>query len=313
MRAEAIAALVELAELDSRVVLLTADLGFTVVEPFADRYPDRFINVGVAENNMIGIATGLASEGLLPFCYSIAAFLSMRCFEAFRDGPVVHSLPVRLLAVGGGVGYGVSGITHYAIEDVALMRSSDRVAIYAPPTSLACSEMVRHSYAEPGPIYYRLAKDAVVDSRVPAAAIAQDGFFMYGRGPVALITYGRMAAVSLDAVDRLRQVHGTDAQCAVVARLDPGTLHAALAAVQGYDYVVTVEDHTIHGGIGSMVAECMAEGWSAGTLRRLGLGSEVWSGNAGSETYLLGESRLTAADICTSILQLRVREPSPCG
>src|SRR5215203_4750189 len=112
----------ELAERDPRVVLLTGDLGYMALEPFSDRFPERFFNAGVAEQNMVGVATGLAEAGLVPFAYSIATFLTMRPYEFIRNGPVMQRLPVRLVGVGGGLEYGHNGSSHYALEDVALFR-----------------------------------------------------------------------------------------------------------------------------------------------------------------------------------------------
>src|SRR6266550_716484 len=109
MRAAFIRTLAELAEVDWRILLLTGDLGFTVIEPFADRFPGRFFNMGVAEQNMVGVATGLAEAGYVPFVYSIATFAALRPYEFIRNGPVHQRLPVRVVGVGGGFDYGTNG------------------------------------------------------------------------------------------------------------------------------------------------------------------------------------------------------------
>src|SRR5215207_10205432 len=106
MRPQFAQGILELADRDDRVVLLTGDLGYTVLEPFAERFPDRFYNVGVAEQNMVGLATGLAEAGFVPFCYSIATFGTLRPYEFIRNGPLAHDLPVRIVGVGGGFDYG---------------------------------------------------------------------------------------------------------------------------------------------------------------------------------------------------------------
>src|SRR3954465_15838848 len=115
--------LTELAAEDPRIVLLTADLGFMAPEPFIERFPARFFNVGVAEQNMVGVATGLAEAGLVPFVYSIVSFAVLRPFEFIRNGPIAQQLPVRIASVGGGMEYGQNGISHYGLEDVAMMRT----------------------------------------------------------------------------------------------------------------------------------------------------------------------------------------------
>src|ERR1700761_4388666 len=117
MRADVLATLAALAERDERIVFLTGDLGYGVVEHFFERFPDRAFNAGVAEQNMVAMATGLAASGLIPFVYSIATFASLRPLEFIRNGPVMHQLPVRIVGMGMGFEYGHSGHTHYAVED----------------------------------------------------------------------------------------------------------------------------------------------------------------------------------------------------
>ncbi|MEP6955789.1 MAG: 1-deoxy-D-xylulose-5-phosphate synthase, partial [Chthoniobacterales bacterium] len=161
MRKAFVSTLIELAEQDNRVILLTADLGFMALEPFAERFPKRFINVGVAEQNMIGLATGLAEAGLLPFAYSIAPFAVFRPFEFIRNGPIQHRLPVRLVGMGGGVAYGLNGLSHFALEDVGLMRSQPAMRVVVPADHEQARACIRATWEEEGPIYYRLEKDDV--------------------------------------------------------------------------------------------------------------------------------------------------------
>ena len=122
MRGAFVRTLMDLAEQDPRVVLMTADLGYALMEPFAEKFPSRFINVGVAEQNMIGLSTGMAEAGFIPFVYSIAPFAALRPYEFIRNGPILHQLPMRIVGVGGGFEYGNAGVTHHALEDVGVMR-----------------------------------------------------------------------------------------------------------------------------------------------------------------------------------------------
>src|SRR5436190_24353159 len=132
MRKAFVEGLCALAAIDPRVHLLTADLGWGALEPFAQRFPDRFINVGVAEQNMLGVATGLAREGCVPFVYSIATFTSMRCYEQIRNGPVLHGLPVRVVGIGGGFSYGHAGPTHHGLEDLTITRTQPGATVLCP-------------------------------------------------------------------------------------------------------------------------------------------------------------------------------------
>src|SRR5437867_1581064 len=159
MRAAFARTLTELAGHDSRILLLTADLGYMALEPFSERHPGRFFNVGVAEQNMVGLATGLAEAGFVPFVYSIVTFASLRPYEFIRNGPIVHRLPVRIIGVGGGFEYGSAGITHFGVEDVGVMRVQPGITVIAPADHEQARTAILASWDMPGPIYYRLGKD----------------------------------------------------------------------------------------------------------------------------------------------------------
>src|SRR5262249_47021604 len=151
--------LAELASQDQRILLLTGDLGFMALEPFADRFPSRFFNVGVAEQNMVGMATGLAEAGYIPFVYSIATFATLRPYEFIRNGPILHQLPVRIVGMGGGFEYGSAGSTHHGLDDIGVMRVQPGIAIIAPADHVQARNAVLATWRLPGPIYYRLGKD----------------------------------------------------------------------------------------------------------------------------------------------------------
>src|SRR2546428_2873760 len=151
--------LAELAERDPRIMLLTGDLGFMALEPFADRFPDRFINMGVAEQNMVGVGTGLAESGFIPFLYSIVTFASMRAYEFIRNGPIMQNLPVRIVGVGGGFEYGSAGPTHYGVEGVGPMRIPPGMTGIAPAGHQPTRTPPPQSLGLPPPGYYRPRED----------------------------------------------------------------------------------------------------------------------------------------------------------
>ncbi|NDJ62912.1 MAG: 1-deoxy-D-xylulose-5-phosphate synthase, partial [Chloroflexi bacterium] len=167
--------LVELAAQDDRIVLLTGDLGFMVLEPFAEAFPDRFINVGVAEQNMIGLATGMAEAGMIPFVYSIVTFATLRPYEFIRNGPVLHQLPVRVVSVGGGYEYGSGGPTHHGLEDVGVMRVLPGMTVVAPADYQQARAALLATWDSPRPLYYRFGKND--QYAVPGL----DGQFALGR------------------------------------------------------------------------------------------------------------------------------------
>ena len=158
MRNAFIHELVNLASSNDRIALIVGDLGFSVVEPFADCFPDRFINAGVAEQNMMGLAAGMASEGYHVFVYSIANFPTFRCAEQTPNDVDYHRLPVTVVAVGGGLAYGNLGYSHHAVQDYALMRLFPNMLIAAPGDTMEVRACLRHLTSYPQPSYIRLGK-----------------------------------------------------------------------------------------------------------------------------------------------------------
>ena len=204
VRATFVETLTEMAESDERIVLLTGDLGFMALEPFREAHSDRFFNVGVAEQNLMGLATGLADAGFTPYCYSIATFASLRGFELFRNGAVWHRLPVRVVGMGGGFEYGAAGITHHALEDIGVMRLLPSVTVVAPADAGQTGPAVRYAQSRPGPVYIRLGKDD--RRRVPSL----DGAFDPEHGALSRATsrglrarLGGIATEAAVAVDAL--------------------------------------------------------------------------------------------------------------
>ena len=300
MRRAFVAELVEQADRDPSVVLLTGDLGYSVLEPFADRFPDRFFNVGVAEQNMLGLAAGLAANGFTPFAYSIASFASMRGYEFFRNGAVLHQLPVRLVGVGGGVEYGHNGPTHYALEDIALMRVQPALTIVAPADGPQTTAVVRAIAPLTGPAYLRLGKEA---TQLPGL----DGRFELGRveqisegSDLAIITYGPIAREAVAAVELLKAV-GIRARTIVAACLAPAPISDLAAVLDEVPLAITLEDHYTVGGLGSLVCEVVAEqGLSCRVVRR-GI-SAMPSGAAGEAKYLYDQYGLSAARIVDAVV-----------
>jgi len=158
MRNAFIDELVSLAKVNPNIVLMVGDLGFSVVESFQDQFPDRFFNAGIAEQNMMGMAAGLASEGCHVFVYSIANFPTFRCAEQIRNDVAYHSLPVTIVSVGGGLAYGNLGYSHHAVQDYALMRTMPGMLLAAPGDPLEVRACIRYLAAHPQPSYLRLGK-----------------------------------------------------------------------------------------------------------------------------------------------------------
>ena len=272
-----------LADADERVMLLTGDLGFTVLEEFSGRHPDRFINCGVSEQNMLGVATGLAEAGFVPFAYSIATFATLRPYEFIRNGPALHDLPVRIVGVGGGFDYGHNGVTHFALEDYALMRTQPSITTVVPADAMQARAAVRGTADVPGPVYFRVSKRG-------DALPGLDGRFELGRLEVlregtgaAIIAIGSIAHAAVEAADLLAE-RGLPASVAVVSSFNPGPTDEIAALLDGIPAVATVEAHYRDGGLGSFVAETIAERGLESRLLRCAVDRMPGGGPAPSST-----------------------------
>ena len=301
MRATFIRTLVEVAEEDERIVLLTGDLGFTVVEPFAERFPGRFFNVGVAEQNMVGVATGLAEAGFVPFVYSIATFATLRSYEFVRNGPVLHRLPVRIVGVGGGLEYGMNGLTHYALEDIAVMRAQPGMTVLAPADFTQARSAVVESRAVTGPVYFRLGKNETetvpeLHGRLRLGAVEQIGA---GRD-VAIVATGSIAHQAARAVELL-EAQGWRSRLVVAACLSPSPTESLAASLRGVPLAVTVEAHYLSGGLGSLVSEVVAESDLRCRVVRCGVAGLPES--VGSEAFLNDVHGLSARAIAQTAIE----------
>ena len=295
MRAAYVETLTELAAQDSRIVLLTGDLGFMALEPFREAHPDRFINVGVAEQNLIGVATGLADAGFTPWCYSIATFASLRGFEFFRNGAVWHNLPVRVVGMGGGFEYGAAGITHHALEDIGVMRLLPRVVIVAPADAGQTQSIVRYAQSRSGPVYLRLGKDD--RRRVPglAGAFDPERVSLTRRGQHGLVL--AVGGVSTDAAAAVAALAERGVECSfgVVASLaPPPTAHLA-GLIREHPWVATVEAHVKSGALGSIVADTIADVGLPVPLLRCCVDDPLASDELGNEAFLHELHGLSAA------------------
>ena len=277
--------LVELAEADPRIMLLTGDLGYMALEPFSERFPDRFVNAGVAEQNMVGVATGLAEAGFIPFVYSIVTFASLRPYEFIRNGPVLHQLPVRVVGVGGGFEYGPQGTTHHGLEDLAVMRVQPGMTVIATADHRQHATALRATWNLPGPVYYRIGKDDTTE--IPGL----DGRFRLGRAELVrpgrdlcLVATGSVAAKAAAAAEMLG-ARGVDAGCLIVACLQPAPADDIAAALGSVPVALTVEAQYAAGGLGSLVSEVVAERGLRCRVRRCAVRATP-NGVSGSQRFM---------------------------
>jgi transketolase len=274
VRTAFIEALGELAAADPRVTLVCGDLGFSVLEPFAARFPDRYLNAGVAEQNMTGVAAGLALAGRVVFTYSIANFPVMRCLEQIRNDVCYHGLDVKVVAVGGGLAYGAQGYTHHGVEDLAVMRVLPGMTVFAPGDPVEARLVTRAALATPGPCYIRLGKagEPVVHRTEPVFAVGRAIPVREG-GHATLISTGGMLATAVAAADRLA-ADGTPVRLLSMPCVEPLDADAVDRAARETGLVVTVEEHG-PGGLTSAVAEVLAVGGAGARLVPVRLAREA--------------------------------------
>jgi transketolase len=296
--------LCQLASQDRRIVLMTGDLGYMALEPFRDRFPDRFFNVGVAEQNMIGVATGLAEAGFRPYAYSIATFASLRPFEFIRNGPVFHRLPVRIVGMGMGFEYGPSGATHYALEDVAALRTLPGLTIVIPASPAQAATAVRDTYALDGPVYYSLGKDdkTTVPGLGDRFEIGKVQVIRQG-GDVALVAMGSVSQEAAAAAELL-SAQGVEAAVVVVSNFHPDPDAHLARVLAPFRCVVSVEAQTLSGGLGAFVATVIASRGLSCRLRMIGI-ADAPDGTSGSQAERWRKYGLDRAGIARQALEAR--------
>jgi transketolase len=286
MRDAFIKRLDQLAARDPRIFLITGDLGFGVLNDFAARHPRQFLNAGVAEQNMTGVATGLALEGRIVFTYSIGNFPTLRCLEQIRNDAAYHEAAVKVVAIGGGLSYGALGMSHHATEDLAILRAIPGITVVAPGDDWEAAEATSALVERRGTCYLRLDRSSAGSTARPGEVyeLARARMLREGRD-VTLITTGGMLGPVLAAAQALEQ-RSIQARVLSMHTVRPLDEAAVLAAAEETAAIVTIEEHVVHGGLGGAVAECCLErGARPRVFQRLGVPDEFTS-IVGSQEYL---------------------------
>ncbi len=286
MRNHLIAEVERMAEVDPSIVVLTADLGYGVLGTFASKFPDRFFNVGISEQNMTSMATGLALEGYTVFTYSIGNFPVMRCLEQIRNNVCYHEANVKIVAVGGGFAYGPAGMTHHATEDIAIMRALPNMRVFSPADASESVQVVRAARAMAGPCYIRLARGGEPDIHPDLIDVDIKKPFELRKGNrVAVFATGPVLGEVLKAGDMLKK-QGMEIGVVDCVTLKPFDSLAFAAIAQRYETIVSVEEHNVVGGLGSILADGIAgKGGKMPRLVKLGL-QDVYTSVVGDVGYL---------------------------
>jgi len=297
-----IATLGEMAANDPRVMLITGDLGFGVFDQYRARFPKQFINAGVSEQNMTLLATGMALEGHVVFTYSIANFPTLRCLEMIRNDAAYHDANVNVVAIGGGFSYGPLGISHHATEDLSIMRALPGVSTFAPTGLREVRELTRAVAATPGTCYLRLDKDAGPDGPADAAVVVGQPRQLRAGGDAAVFTSGGILSEVMEAADMLSR-DGIEIDVYAVHSLRPADGKTFVEIAARHRVLVAVEEHTVHGGLGSMILELFADRSALPrNFMRIGLDG-CFSSVVGSQKHLRKVYGLDAGAIAARVRQ----------
>jgi transketolase len=298
--------------LDTRIWLVVGDVGFGVIEPFVERFPDRYLNVGVAEANLAGVSAGLALSGAMPFMYSIANFPTLRCFEQIRNDICYNGANVKIVAVGAGFAYGSLGATHHATEDLAIMRTLPGMTVVAPADPAETALATRAAAKVEGAVYLRIGRsgDPPVHAQPPEFTLGRAIHVRQG-SDVTIVATGAIVHSALLAAERLESA-GISVRLLSMHTLKPIDRVAILHAANETGGIVTVEEHSVVGGLGSTVAQVIAEeGLHVGTFRSLAL-PDVFGHRIGSRDYLLEQYGLSPdaiADATRDAIRQRTQVP----
>ncbi len=269
MRDAFVRELTRLAEQNDRIMLITGDLGFGVLDDFAKRFPKQFVNAGIAEQNMTAIACGLALEGRQVFTYSIANFTTLRCLEQIRNDVCYHDADVKIVSVGGGFSYGPLGMSHFATEDLAIMRALPNMRVVAPTDPWEAAQLTEQLAHSPGPAYLRLDKGSA--GNVEQTAVLGKSRVVREGSDISIVAIGAILREVMRAADVLGE-RGISSRILAIHTLKPLDAAALIAASRETGGIVTVEEHTVLGGLGGAVAETLLDAGAAPRyFHRIGL------------------------------------------
>lgn len=304
MRDAFIKSLSELAKTDPRIMLITGDLGFGVLNDYRKNFPKQFLNAGVAEQNMTGLATGLALEGRIVFTYSIANFPVLRCLEQIRNDACYHNANVKIVSIGGGFSYGSLGITHHATEDISIMRAMPDMTTVVPGDLWEASESAKALIETQGACYLRLDKSHA--DRTPE----KEEKFIIGKArrlaegkDLTLISSGGILGVAIGAANQLNK-KGISCRVISMHTLNPLDEDSILSAAEETGGIITIEEQTVQGGLGGAVAEiCLEKGLPPKLFYRIGI-RQAMTSVAGTQDYLRSVHDLNESSIVSRAVKL---------
>lgn len=298
--------LAQIGEINDKVVVMDADLACsTQTKMFQDKFPERFFDCGIAEQDMISTAAGLASEGKIPFVASFAMFATGRTYDQIRNSVCYPDFNVKIVGTHGGITVGEDGATHQALEDISLMREIPHMTVVIPADSRECEEVVKYAALHSGPMYIRLARTNVADIfdehyhfNIHKATVLRQG------SDISLFTNGETLAEALIAAEKLKS-EGISVEVINFAVVKPIDVNTIIESAKKTNLVITVENHSIIGGLGSAVCEVLSERYPT-KVHRLGIHDEF--GQSGEAKELLEYYGLDSEGLFKRIKTIYLKE-----
>lgn len=298
--------LLSFARKNPQLYVLTGDLGFPYFTHFAEVYPKQYLNTGIAEQNMISVAAGLALSGNKIFIYSIIPFITFRCLEQIRNDLCYHNLDVKLIGFGAGYSYATHGITHFGTEDVAMMRALPNMAVFSPANPTETKICLKDAYHYPGPAYIRLGKyHGQKIARPKQASVFAKGILIKNGVDIAIISNGAILTEAIQVAERLKAKKIT-VRLVSLPCLKPIDRNMILKSAKICKKIVTLEEHSLIGGLGSAVSEVLIDAQLMNIkMLRIGL-SDHFAQTVGSRDYLLKQEKLSIDTIVQKIESILV-------
>lgn len=299
--------LLELAENNADVLHLVADSGTGFDEMFKHSFPGQMINFGIAEEHMVAASAGLATAGKIPFVYTAGAFLAYRSLEFIRNDICFQNLNVKIVGMGSGLAWCSLGPTHHTTEDIAVLRAIPNLMILSPATPVQVSQCVELAYRHTGPVYIRIGMNNEKEFFAGSHDLPASGQnILRGGGNIVILSTGNILENVLSAADELEK-DNLLASVINIVRIKPFDETALFQEIMSADYVVTVEEHNICGGLGSIAAEALASSGIGKKLIRIGLNDIFAEGYGNSQEIVRAQNGLDAAAIAETIRR-RLRE-----
>lgn len=294
--------IVQLATLDSRIVLLSGDIGNRLFDPFKTKFRSRFYNCGVAEANMASVAAGMAMCSLRPVTYTITPFNTTRCLEQIRDDICYHNVPVIIVGTGSGLSYASLGCTHHSCEDISFLRSIPNMTVLCPGDTMELRSLLRLAFRLKGPAYMRIGKtnEPVIHSAPPDLVIGK-GFTIQRGTDLCILSTGNMLPIALET-SKILQTSNLRAELISMHTIKPLDTELLSNLSRRFSLLVTIEEHSLIGGLGSSVSEWLADQSVSLNLLRFGT-QDKFPHPIGSQTYIRDLFGLNPPTIANKILQ----------